>query len=756
MDLKSLSDDDLRALTSGGSAPPLTVYANRKLQSLSDEDLMALAKGNAPVPPMGSDGVSGDSIRARNAGDTRAQMQPADISSAYDFAQGRGDRPEQQAMAQAYVRREQADSPVSMAAGNTVRQIAKGVPIIGGLADEGNAAASAGLDYLTSFGQKDYGKSYEKGLDYQRARDKTFEGDHPALSTGLQIGGGVASGLAGGAAAYGAPVFQNAGRVASLGMAAGGSGAVGAVDGFTRGEGVDDRLSSAALGGGVGLFLGAAAPLAIEGVRTGTQRIADALTTNRELAKMGLDRGSADVLTRAMTADGTLGARGAANISAAGPNAMLADAGLNAAGILDTTIQRGGQGATLAADAVRKRVDQAGQSVTKALDTTLGKPAGLQTAEEAIRDGSKGARGAAYDAAYAKPIDYSHPTGMAIEETLHQVPGDIIASANRLMKVNGERSKQIIAKIADDGSVTYESLPDVRQLDYITRALNQAAKSGDGQGALGGQTPIGAAYENLSTKIRGLLKNSVPEYGAALQTAREPIQQREALLFGSKLLSPGVTRDEVARTAANMSPPQLEAARQGIRAHVDETIANVGKVMSDPNLDARQATKALRDLSSTAVRDKVAAIVGDGPAKALFRELDEASRAFELKAATAQNSKTFARTVTNDAIEKITAPGPVGELMEGHPVKAGKGLVQALLGTGPEARVAKQDAIYSRLAQALTGPTGTDAQKFVIGLEDAYKRRGTNEKLARALGYGAGSSASGGAYSYANSELYKK
>lgn len=93
---------------------------------------------------------------------------------------------------------------------------------------------------------------------------------------------------------------------------------------------------------------------------------------------------------------------------------------------------------------------------------------------------------------------------------------------------------------------------------------------------------------------------------------------------------------------------------------------------------------------------------------------------------------------------QASEPGPVGALMEGRPVNATQRLVQVLMGTGPQAQTAK-DHTYKLLVDALTGPTGPAAQKFALGLEDAYKRSSTNGQLARALGLmGTGAAAGAG------------
>lgn len=202
---------------------------------------------------------------------------------------------------------------------------------------------------------------------------------------------------------------------------------------------------------------------------------------------VGYSRPATEAVVRGLIADGALGPDGMSMLRMSGDGAMLADAGPATSGILDTVIQRSGPGATFARQAVDERAAQAGPTVAKALDEALGVPQGVMTAETGIRRGSAGARDATYTAAYAQPIDYSSEAGMAIEGLTKRVPKGVVDLANRMMQLEGEQSAQILAKVADDGTVTFLRQPDVRQLDYITRALNMAAKSGEGQGALGGR-----------------------------------------------------------------------------------------------------------------------------------------------------------------------------------------------------------------------------------------------------------------------------
>lgn len=132
--------------------------------------------------------------------------------------------------------------------------------------------------------------------------------------------------------------------------------------------------------------------------------------------------------------------------------------------------------------------------------------------------------------------------------------------------------------------------------------------------------------------IRDLTSGLVPECRTALDTAAEPIQQREAMLYGQQLLSPGTTRDEVHEFVSGLSQPELQSLRGGIRAKIAETLSNIKRSAADPNTDAKQGIAALRDLSSDAARQKLSAVMGQGEASSMFGAIDRASRAFEIRA----------------------------------------------------------------------------------------------------------------------------
>lgn len=609
----------------------------------------------------------------------------------------------------------------------------------------GESAAFGAAD-TTTFGFGDELASYvgsgltgvprEQVLREMRGDQKAAQEQNPGSYLAGQVAGGVAQGVAtspltASAKFAGSTLLPRVAAGMLDGTIAGGI--------YGAGSGTDaaSRLKEGAIGAGTGFVAGGAFPLVSAGASKLFEVGRNALAAHPIARQSGTSPEALRLLGNVMDADGSLGATGQANMARAGSEAMLADAGPNARAVLDTAIQRGGPGAIDARNAIAARTDRAATAITGALDNTLGQPQGVTAARSAIRQGTAAARGNAYDDAYRAAIDYAAPEGMALEKLIKgRVPGSVIADANALMRLNGEQSAQILAKVADDGTVAFERLPDVRQIDYITRALNQAAQSGDGAGALGGQTPKGRAYQNLAGEIRDTLKGLVPEYGKALETAADPIRRSQAVELGSKLLSPSMTRDQVDEAVRGMTGPERDALAQGVRSRLDDLMANVTRTVQDDDTGAREAIKAIKDLSSRANREKLAAAIGEQKARALFDEIDRAATSFDLRASVTENSKTFARQATEKRIGQMTEPGAVGTLAQGKPLNAMQRIAQALTGQTPENIGKKQDAVYSEIARALTRRGGAGQTTY-----DAIGKLGQTDqatalmrdRIARAL-----------------------
>ena len=581
---------------------------------------------------------------------------------------------------------------------------------LGLVGDEASAAVTGQLP----------GRSYEGELARYRGNEADmstagklsadiFGAVAPAFLTGGsslagRVGAVMPTNIATRAIGSGGSLAARMARGAAVGAGAG------AIQGFAEGEnGFGDRAANAGVSAAFGGVIGGAVPFVADKARAGLRNISDWRTGRALSGQLASDLGvspqAATQLSGAIGGDDA--AMMAANIRAAGPDAMLADAGPSVQGALDAAMQRPGAVLRLGMQRIEDRAAKSLSRITSAFDEVLGKPVGADTAQGAIRHGTSGARTAAYEAAYSRPIDYAGP-GRKLEAMLPRVPAKAINDANLLMKLDGDTSRQIMAEIADDGTVAFRQMPDVRQWDYIKRALDHAASSGEGQGALGGQTALGRAYQGLSRTIRDTLKEAVPEYGAALDTAADAIKRVQGIETGYSLLRTGTTREAVSDALKGATGPEREAIKQGLRDYLDDTLANVRSVISDPNVDAREAKKAIGELTSRAAREKMSLLLGkDAPT--LYAALDEAQKALGLRAAVAQNSKTAARLAYGERAKELAEPGIVGQIASGAPIRAGQRAMQAVFGTSPEAIARRTDRINAEVVGTLTKPGAENA-----------------------------------------------
>lgn len=562
-----------------------------------------------------------------------------------------------------------------------------------------------------------FGQAFGDSLALEQARRDLGKNNLGSGASTMELIGGLSGfGPAGGGAPPTAPPSVPPGPppgVAQSALKAGGAGAViGGLNGFGQTDGdLGQRMQGAGWGALWGAGTGAAIPVAARGVSWVAGNARNAAAASSAAKQMGVSPPAARFLTDTLEADGALGPAGRANMAAAGKEAMLADAGQSARNALDYAIQSSGRAGARAQAAIDARVTRDAGALQDALDAALGKPQGVQTTRDAIRTGSAAARGDAYDRAYSKPINYASPEGMVLDELLGRLNPSDIEKANTLMRLEGHSSRQIMAKVADDGTITFLKKPDVRQIDYITRALNDVAKANDGLGALGGQTTVGRLYGNLSGDIRDTLKTAVPEYGRALETAADPIRQSQAVQFGSTMLKDGVTREEVANTVIRMTKPERDALAQGIRSNMDDVLANVKRSVMDGDVEARQGIALLKQLSSDASRAKITVAIGKPKADALFAEIDRAAKSFELRAAVATNSKTAMRLNMGQKFADVGNPDtPAASLMMGEPLKAARGTIRAATGYSPNRIAQLKDKTAVEVVDMLTRQGGQGAQ----------------------------------------------
>lgn len=596
-----------------------------------------------------------------------------------------------------------------------------------------------GTPFVGSFADEAVGMVSPDARDNMRASTESMQRQNPGQTAALNIGGAIAGSIPMALAA--APtVMGNAaatlggrslqGLAAGLAVGATEGGIYGAGEGETGGE----RRRSAAFGAGVGAVtagpVGALAPYATEGIRQTLGRLVKSDVATIASA-LNVSRSAAVVVRDALQAGDMRAAEAA--LQRAGDGAMLADAGQPARQLLDAAASSGGNASAIARDGITQRTQEATTQMTRALDDVLGAPQGEREIIDAIRTGSQPQRSAAYDAAYAVEVNYADPKGQKIEALLKRVPMSAIRKAEEIMVARGEESAQIMARIGDDGRVTYEAMPDVRQLHYIMQGLDDIASATDGAGVMGRKTTLGASYESLRGQIGKNLKDLVPDFATAQNIAADTIQEIRATELGYDMLRATTRREDVARGLAGSSDAEKKAARLGVRAYIDDATANVARTITDPDTTTREGIKVLRDLSSRANQTKLRFLLGEQTANKLLREVDQAATAFELRAAIAENSKTAIRQSIQGGVDQQAGQGLVRTLAAGEPVNATKRLVQALTGETAEAQELRRMGLYEEIATALTQQRGPKAEAALKTINAAIQGQPITAGRARLI-----------------------
>ena len=565
----------------------------------------------------------------------------------------------------------------------------------------------------------------------------------PALiaATPAAVGGFV-----GGATSLGGQMLRG-------GAAGGVAGAIeGATSGYGRGE-EGTRLAEAGTGAALGTALGAGAGVAIPalgaGVRSAFENI-KGRSVGQISKTLGISTDAAKVVRTALENDDLTAASAA--LERAGSSSMLADAGPATQNLLDVSVTSGGTAPRVAGEAIAERAQEAGSRMNVVMDDILGAPSGVGTTQRGIREGTQEARNRAYRVAYAQPINYATSRGRLLEKTLDRVPQSAINRANELIRLEGAQSAQVMARVGDDGNVIFETMPDVRQLDYITRALGDVSEQQNAAGKLGGTTQLGRATQNLQRQIRNVLKKEVPQYGEALDVASDAISRARAVETGADILRPGTTREAVQDALRGASLAERNAAKVGLRSAIDDTLARVNAVASDPNIEIREFQRLANNLRSRSMRDKMTLLLGKDDSARLYSDLDQNVVSLELRAAIARNSATQQRNAISGAVENITAPNSLSTLMAGEPINATKRVVQVITGTTPEARTLRQMGIYDEIAGTLTSLRGNQAKQALRLVERAMAGDALNETQARVIAKALTSSAATAAYGFGTAE----
>jgi len=597
------------------------------------------------------------------------------------------------------------------------------------LEQAGGAAAAAkfiqGVPFVGEYADEAIGNVFgDKAQQGVRASNAAMDRENPKTSLALQIGGGVAGAIPMAMAAFPAMVANAPATLAGKVIWAGITGAIaggveGAVSGYGAGQG-DSRMESAKqrgmIGAGLGGLVGAAAPAVNAGFRKAIEYlkgkdfsiISKTLGISDEAAKMIKPAVDALDFDAAM-----------ANLKKVGADAMLADAGVTTRRALDYAITGGGKAARIGIDAVTGRAEKQGARLSAVMDAVLGVPKGVKAVAKSISERTAPAREKAYKMAYGTAINYADDTGRNIEEVLGRIDGDTLTAAvkeaNDAMRAEGIKNQQIMAILDSKGNVSFKEMPNVQQLDEIKKGLDAIARN-ETDPVTGKISGKGRRAQKLAGELRGAIAEAVPAYKTAVKLGGDKIQAETAMDTGRNLFSPSMTRERVAEVMKDASVESRDAARQGIREYVDDTLARVRRSYDNPDADTTETLKLLNTLSTRDAREKLVMVLGEGKADRLLKEIDAAGKMFGTRQAIAAGSQTAQRQAMDQQMGEILAPGVIGNAAQGKGIGTFQSAIRFLTRATPEADMARKQEVLGEMAKALTemrGPQAEAALKLV-------------------------------------------
>lgn len=486
--------------------------------------------------------------------------------------------------------------------------------------------------------------------------------NHPVQDTALQIGGNIAAvapealSLPAGILTLGAK--STVGKMVGGGILGSlfgsGEAAISRAGANLSGERMNGVGQAAAFGGVLGGTLGIAAEPVARGIGAAYRALAPGVAANVRKAKTGLGIKGAglDIVADAASRDAPYAAQ---SIQDAGRYATVASGGPNAKKLLDWAVNRPGAGGAEARAQINTMADDAANQFNAALDDTFGPVVGPKQAQADIMTASAGARGEAYAAAYEAPIDYASDAGQDLLSIYKRVPDDVLKRAQRLMETEGNKSAQVLIDVNGNRS----TLPDVRTLDYVTRALRDMGDFGVGEGK-----EQGRAFMSLARDMRQQLDELVPEYGVARASGADAIAKREAVDLGRNAFARKMTVEDVQMEVAGMQPGERQFMKQGVRSYIQDIMDRTKVALTDDQQNAREVVGQLKVLLSGEGQKKLAAILGD-EAPAFTKMMKEVMEPMTIRASIAENSKTQVRAVAEGILTDKVVPTVAEGMAEG-------------------------------------------------------------------------------------------
>ncbi len=459
---------------------------------------------------------------------------------------------------------------------NVVRQVAKGVPVVGSFMDEISAAGDAATYPVLGRGDpsESYSQRYHGNLARERGIDKKFEEANPKTSFGLQLGGGLASGgaLMKAAPSVGNFVFGNvAGSMPARMGAAGAAGSVlGAIHGAGSGEDFEQRGAEALKGGAIGFPVGVLAPPVATAIGAGVNALGNRFANNRVAADLGVVPGAVSRVARNVEADQLTPAGVTRQAAELGPEGMVMDAGRQLRGRAEAVATLPGTGQNTILNATEQRVKTAADRIGQELDASMGRSPNVVELTNRIDAHYKQVLRPLYD-----NVMTAHPQVWdANLQTLTRRPS-IQRAVDDAVHLARESGDDIVSPFtrAADGSLQLNpnTTPNLRFWDYVKKSLdsriNAFARNPDMDSA--GKSSMSSLLETKRELVSHLDSLTGGAYKQARDVAAEKFAIKEALETGRSLFQNKMLPEQFAEELQGMGRIERMALAAGARRELE-------------------------------------------------------------------------------------------------------------------------------------------------------------------------------------------
>jgi hypothetical protein len=551
-----------------------------------------------------------------------------------------------------------------------------------------------------------------EGYNYAKAREDKIMGDARentgALGTAAEVlGGGVSgAGLAQGGVTAGRFLAPNAGFFARSGASAADAAGLGAATGAMEGNGLQERLTNALKGAGIGAGVGLVTPAALKLLGAAASPIVSHFQAWSNPAAFSERQAARAMLESGIPTD-ELALRTVQAANEGQPQFTLADSmGNSGQRMLSTVARAPGEGRTDVVNTLESRQAGQGRRVASALAEGFDAP---QTAAQA-RTAMTAARDTAADAEYGavrgnggqvdvvpaiNNIDRTIGTGPA--QQLH-APNDSIESALRPYR----------ERLARVDPSDFEAVQRIR--GDMADAAQSARQSGNGNRA----RLIGQAVRDLDAGMEA----ASPGYRQANANFRQRSQDIEAIDTGRAAALRGRPEDTIP-TFQGQSPAGRGAFRTGY---------------ADPLIEQAQsapfgANKA-RPLTSDAFRDEAAAIAPGNDM--MQRRIGREMTMFETRNAALGGSKTADNL--NDHAAMAVDPHLITQILTGNY----HGAVRSVLAAGHNALSGNTPQVRKGIADILLqNGSNISPQQLRAMVNNTVARIQYVQNIARNVGRGA-------------------